>query len=459
MLEGIKKVHLVGIGGAGMSGIARILLKSGYSVSGSDIVGSEVTKSLAGLGAKIYTEHRRKNTGDAELVIYSSAISLENPELETAMRNNIPCFPRGWFLSEMMKEKVGIAVTGTHGKTTTSSMIALILKEAGLNPTVLLGGDLDVMGGNACLGTGNYFVAEADESDGSFLMLSPEFAVVTNIEGDHLDYYGDTGCLMKAFEEFVENVVSGGGTVFFSDDPGNLKLIGRRKKPLRGINLYGLRKDCDVRAGDIREKFGESSFSVYSRRKKLGEIKLKIPGMYNIYNALGAVSAAMAVGAGFDAAKDALYGYRAVKRRFEIRGEINDILVVEDYAHHPTEIKAALGAAKLSGRRLIAVFQPHRYTRTEKLADSFGKAFDGTEILIVTDIYGAGESPIRNVSSEQIAGFARKRGHPSAHYIPDMRDVPDFVKKKLRCGDMLLVFGAGSINEIIPAVLENLKKK
>ena len=459
MLEGIRRIHLVGIGGAGMSGIAHVLLGLGYSVSGSDVSESEITRRLAGSGARIHIGHRRNNLAGAQLVIFSSAISLENPELRFARKMNIPCFPRSWILSEMMKKRTGIAITGTHGKTTTASMVTLILIAAGLDPTALIGGDLSELGGNACVGRGEYLVAEADESDGSFLTLSPRFAVVTNIDDDHLDYYGDTGSLMDAFENFSETVCSGGGKVFFSDHPNNLKLLRRLRKSRSKAVVYGVGGDCTLRGQDVREGFGKSSFSVVSRGKRLGEIELCLPGKYNVYNALAAIAVAREIGVEFNTAREVLSGYRGTDRRFQTRGEVNGVLVVEDYGHHPTEIRAALRAAKKSGRRIVTVFQPHRYSRTAKLAVNLGKAFRDADILVVTDIYGAGESPILNVSSEQIVRAAEANGHSRACYIPDMWDVVGRIGKKVKSGDLLLVLGAGSINEIIEPILKSLQSE
>ena len=457
MLKGIRRIHLVGIGGAGMSGIAHVLLELGYSVSGSDMAESEITRRLAGSGARICMGHRRNNPVGAQLVIFSSAISLENPELRFAMKMSIPCFPRSWILAEMMKKRTGIAITGTHGKTTTASMVTLILIAAGLDPTALIGGNLSEIGGNACVGKGEYLVAEADESDGSFLTLSPRFAVVTNIDGDHLDYYGDTGCLMNAFESFSETVCSGGGKVFFSDHPNNLKLLRRLGRLCSNAVVYGLGGNCTLRGQDVREEFGKSSFSVMFRGKRLGEIELCLPGKYNVYNALAATAVAREVGVAFNVVREVLSCYRGADRRFQIRGEVNGVLVVEDYGHHPTEIRAALRAAKKSGRRIVAVFQPHRYSRTAKLAVSLGKAFGDADVLVVTDIYGAGESIIPNVSSEQIVESAEENGHSCACYVPDMWDVADRINKIVKSGDMLLILGAGNINELIEPILKSLK--
>lgn len=456
-LEGVKRVHLVGIGGVGMSGIAHLLLKLGYSVSGSDTIQTEVTRRLAESGAKIYKGHREKNPGSVDLIIFSSAIPLGNPELQFAMRRNIPCFPRSWFLAEMMNEKAGIAITGTHGKTTTTSMVALILKKAGLDPTVLIGGNLDDIRGSAWLGKGEYIVAEADESDGSFMSLSPQFAVVTNIEDDHLDYYGNIDSLIDAFMRFSDSVSCNGGTVFFSDHRNNLRLLRKQKRPLRRVSLYGFGEDCTVRGVDVKEEFGKTSFSILCEGKRLGKVELYLPGTYNIYNGLAATAVARAIGVEFDVVRDALSSYQGTKRRFEIRGEADSVLVVEDYAHHPTEIKLALKAATKSKRRVVAVFQPHRHTRTARLWKSLGRSFRDAEVLIVTDIYGAGEQPIRDVTSKQIVQTAKEHGHRCACYIPDMWDVVGHIEKIIRRGDILLILGAGNISQLAQPILEALK--
>ncbi len=457
MFKGVRKVHFVGIGGAGMSGMAHILLELGYSVSGSDVVESGETRRLAKSGARVCTGHKKENPTGADLVIFSSAISYGNPELKFARKSHITCIPRSQALAEMMEEKVGVAITGTHGKTTTTSLISLILKEAGFDPTILIGGELNDIGGNACLGDGKYLIAEADESDGSFLMLSPQYAVVTNIEDDHLDYYGDIGCLMDAFIRFSDMVFSRKGIVFFSDHPNNLKILKANEEKWQQALVYGFNENCEVRGDNVVTEFGKSSFSVLFKGKKLGRIKLNLPGTYNIYNALAACSVALTLGAKFDVVRDVLSHYRGAERRFRIRGEANGVLVIEDYAHHPTEIMLTLEACRRSGRRVVAVFQPHRYSRTEMLAESFGRAFNDADVLIITDIYPAGESPIRNVSSRIIVKAARGAGHPCVRYIPDMWDIVGEIGRIVRREDLLIILGAGDINKLCQPILKSLK--
>lgn len=459
MLKGIKKIHFVGIGGAGMSGIAHVLLELGYSVSGSDMVKSEVTRRLGKSGAGIYTGHRKENLRGVDLVIFSSAVGYENPELKFARSRNVPCRPRSWALAEMMREKTGIAITGTHGKTTTTALISLILRKAGLDPTILVGGELDDIKGSACLGKGEYLVAEADESDGSFLTLSPRFAVVTNIEDDHLDYYGDINCLMDAFTRFVDTVFLSGGIVCFSDHPNNMRLLKKRENEWRGAVVYGLGRDCAIRGENVEEKFGMTSFSIFCKGKEFGRVKLNLPGIYNVYNALAASAVAIALNIKFDVVRDVFLHYRGIERRFQIKGEVDDVLVVEDYAHHPTEIEVTLQAARKSGRRIVAVFQPHRYSRTEKLAHKLGSAFGDADVLIVTDIYSAWEDFTGNISSEAIVKVAKENGHSCVYYIPDMQDIVCRVVKILKPGDMLLILGAGDINKVTQPVIKGLKKR
>ena len=458
-LQGMKKIHLVGIGGAGMSGIAHVLLESGYTVSGSDMVKSEITRRLGKSGARICIGHRKENLRGVDLVIFSSAIPYENPELKFARSRNIPCRPRSWVLAEMMREKTGIAITGTHGKTTTTALISLILKKAGLDPTILVGGELDDINGNACFGKGEHLVVEADESDGSFLTLSPRFAVVTNIEDDHLDYYGDINSLMDAFTMFVDAVFLSGGIVCFSDHPNNLRLLKNRKKEWRKALVYGLGRDCAIRGENVEEKFGMTSFSIFCKGKKFGRVKLNLPGIYNVHNALAASAIAIALNIKFDVVRDVFSHYRGIERRFQIKGEVDNVLVVEDYAHHPTEIEVTLQAARKSGRRIVAVFQPHRYSRTAKLACKLGSAFGDADVLIVTDIYSAWEDFTGNISSETIVRAAKEDGHPCVCYIPDMQDIVRHVVKILKSGDMLLILGAGDINKVIQPIIKGLKKR
>jgi len=452
--RGTKKIHFVGIGGAGISGMARILLQLGYSISGSDVAESEQTRKLAGEGVRIYAGHSEENIEGVDLVVFSSAISPQNPELRFARKKSIPCITRSQALSSMMQQKTGIAVAGTHGKTTTTAIISLILKEAGLQPTVLVGGEVDAVWGNACAGKGNYFVAEADESDGTFLELSPELAVVTNIEDDHLDYYGDFESLLGAFAAFSDAVFSRNGTVFFSDHPNNVKLLkaGKWKKAV----TYGVGESCTVRGEDVVTEFAKSKFSVFYKTKRLGRIELNLPGTYNIYNALAACSIAITADVKFEVMKDVLSGFRGTERRFQIRGEEGGVLVIEDYAHHPTEIEFVLDACKKSGRRVVAIFQPHRYSRTLELAENFGKAFGNADELIVTDIYPAGEIPAENISSQIIVDQVKKRGNIPVHYIPDMQDVIAAMAGIVKNRDLVVILGAGDINKLVQPVLDSL---
>jgi len=425
-----------------MSAIAKILLLQGAEVTGSDIKDNGYTKRLTQEGARIFYEHREENIGDAELVVYSSAIRPDNPELCEARRRGIPVISRGQMLAQMMEGKRGVVVAGTHGKTTTTSMIAYMLKEGGLSPTFAVGAECDRLGWNAGVGESDVFVAEADESDGSFLYLKPYVGVVTNIDDDHLNFYGTQDALIDAFRKFVGGIEEGGVLVYCRECP-NMRKVGEEYEG-RKIS-YGL-KEADIVAEDIKFHPLGAEFAVRYKGEMLGKMQLSVPGLHNVLNAMAAVGVGLEFGIDFDKIRFALRGFSGVKRRFEIKGEVFKILVVDDYAHHPAEIAATLAAAKgLGKRRVIAVFQPHRYTRTSALLSKFPEAFQEADFVIVTKIYPAGEKPIKGLTGKRIADAINKREEKKAIYIPTGDDVIRYLLRLALPGDVVMTIGAGDV--------------
>lgn len=455
MIEGIKKAHFIGVGGVGMSALARVMLESGCSVSGSDLASSFYTEKLKSLGADISVGHKPGNIKGPDAVVFSTAIKNDNPELVKARELGIACIHRSVLLSEIMKSRRSIAVTGTHGKTTTTSMLSEILTVSGLEPTVIAGGNGPGPASNGFLGRGRHMVCEADESDGSFLNLRPDYAVITNIEDDHLDHYGSFDNLKAAFAGFAGRVFEGGGVAAFSDHPANQEVLGGMD-PARSI-LFGFGGNCQVAGRGFRDGFESSVFSVHAAGREIGLIELPLSGLHNAYNALGALSVALYLGVGFDKIKKALAGFCGVKRRFERMGEVNGVLVIEDYAHHPSELRCAMGAAKKSGRKVLAVFQPHRFSRTQMLFRELGEGLSGADSVMITDIYSADELPVEGLTSRVIADSMSAAGHPSTAYIPRKEDVGAEIQKAARPGDIVIILGAGDINSITPGVLKLLK--
>jgi len=405
----IKKVHFIGVGGSGMSGIAEVLLNMGYGVSGSDMKESAVTRRLGELGADVRTGHRAENVESADCVVYSSAVSMKNPEIEEAVRLQIPIIPRAEMLAELMRMKYGIAVAGTHGKTTTTSMIASVLAHAGMDPTVVTGGKLNLLGSGAKLGKGEFLVAEADESDGSFLRLSPTVAVVTNIDREHMEHYRDMEAVKASYLDFLNKVPFYGCAVVCLDHPTIqelLPLISRR------CVTYGLGTQAGVRATALEHSRGRVSFDVVADGEPLGRVTLNMPGEHNVANALGAVAVSMELAIEPARIIEGLEGFKGVERRFQVKGTAGGVTVVDDYGHHPVEIKAVLKSIKdgWRGRRAVVVFQPHRYSRTKFLADEFGKCFDGADSLILTDIYAASEKAIKDISVKTIYDKVKANG-------------------------------------------------
>jgi UDP-N-acetylmuramate--alanine ligase len=460
MFAKIQRIHFVGIGGIGMSGIAEVLLTLGFKVSGSDLKSSPVTQRLGDLGAIIFEGHRAENITGAEVVVTSSAVSRNNPEVESARANHIPVIPRAEMLAELMRLKYGIAIAGMHGKTTTTSMVAAVLAGGGLDPTVVVGGRVDAMGSNARLGKSQYLVAEADESDRSFLKLSPILAVVTNIDREHMDCYHDMKDVEQAFVDFVDRVPFYGMVVLCNDDERLRSLLPRLA---RRATTYGLREDSDFRivaseihCGSANRHY--SHFAVEYRGKSLGDFHLQVPGNHNVLNA----TAAVAVGVGLDIAPDtireALESFRGVDRRFQLKGTARGVSVIDDYGHHPTEIRATLAAARQCGfERIHVVFQPHRYTRTQDLLDQFGTAFGDADSIFILDIYAASEPPIPGVTGEGVAAAIRKLGGKEAHYLASFEEAAREVAMLAENGDMILTLGAGNVSQLGPEILEELK--
>ena len=454
MYGNIKMIHFVGIGGIGMSGIAEVLLNLGYKVSGSDLRASEITERLAALGGKIYFGHARENVAKADVVVTSSAVHDDNPEVIEAHLRLIPVIPRAEMLAELMRMKYGIAVAGTHGKTTTTSMVATLLFKGGIDPTIVIGGRLNSIGTNAQLGQGQFLVAEADESDGSFLLLSPTIAVVTNIDADHLDFYSGIEEIKDTFVEFINKVPFYGKAVLCLDNANVAEILPRVKKR---FTSYGLSAQADFRATEVRISGFSTSFVAHHLGVRLGEITFAMPGAHNVLNALAAIAVATELNIPFETIREGFASFGGVGRRFQMKGEVNGVMVVDDYGHHPTEVRATLSAAK-SGwdRRLVVVFQPHRYTRTKELFEEFVTAFHDADVLILTDIYPAGETPIEGVSAEALSARIRKHGQKDVTWISDRELLYQHLEGMLQPGDILLTLGAGNVVQIGEAMLKRL---
>lgn len=448
MFKKYQHIHFVGIGGIGMSGIAEVLLNLGYRVSGSDAKKSAITDRLEKLGAKVFEGHDAANVADAQVVVTSTAVRTDNPEVVEAMRKQVPVIPRAEMLAELMRLKYGIAIAGSHGKTTTTSMVATVLDRAGVDPTIVVGGRVNTLGSNAKLGRGDFMVVEADESDKSFLKLSPTIAVVTNIDLEHLDFYSGIEEIREHFVQFVNKVPFYGSVIICLDD-ANIQMI--IPQITRRVITYGMRAHAEIAASDVqilRENFG-SDFSVRRRGEELGRIKLNVPGEHNVCNALAAVAVALDLEVDFAKIAEGLEAFTGAGRRFEIKGQIPDdgkgILVVDDYGHHPTEIRATLAAAKTSGRRLVVLFQPHRYTRTAALRDDFARSFYDADVVLLNDIYAASEDPIPGVTSQAMAEDIEKFGHRNVRYVGAVENGAQALLEAAQSGDLVLTLGAGSV--------------
>ena len=457
MYRGIRKIYLIGIGGTGMCGIAEILLSRGYEVAGSDIAATDVTRRLAELGARIVKGHGSREVLDADVVVVSTAINDENPEVGLALSNRIPVIPRAQMLAELMRMKYGIAVAGTHGKTTTTSIIAHVFIEGGLDPTIIVGGRLAALGSHAKPGRGSFLIAEACESDGSFLRLTPAIAVITSIDREHLDFYPGLDEIRAAFVKFANQVPFFGAVVFCLDDPNIQSVIPSID---RRLISYGITVQADVMARNIEREGLSSSFDLYFRGDRMGRVAINMPGIHMIYNSLAAAAVGLEAEIPFGTIRDSLAGFPGVGRRMEKKGEVKGILFLDDYGHHPTEVEVTLRTIKEGwDRRLITIFQPHRFSRTRSFADEFGKAFYHADRVIVTDVYPAGEEPIAGVSGELVAEAARRHGHRSVEYIPDREDIPGRVTRSLREGDIVLTLGAGNIWRTGESIMELLRGK
>src|SRR3954471_9571639 len=448
MFAKIQRIHFVGIGGIGMSGIAEVLLNLRYKASGSDLKSSPVTQRLAGLGPTIFEGHRVENVSHAEVVVTSSAISAENPEVARAHELHIPVIQRAEMLAELMRLKYGIAIAGMHGKTTTTSMVAAVLAAGGLDPTVVVGGRVDAMGSNARLGKSQYLVAEADESDRSFLKLSPILSVVTNIDREHMDCYRDMEDVESTFVEFMDRVPFYGMVVACNDDERTRVLLPRVE---RRVVTYGLRKDSDFLVSECKADGAASHFRVTYRAKDLGEFSIHVPGQHNILNATAAIAVGIGLDVTPDAIRQALNDFRGVDRRFQLKGSASGVDVIDDYGHHPTEIRATLAAARQCGyKRVHVVFQPHRYTRTQLLIDEFASAFADADNVSILDIYPAGEQPILGVTGEWLARRITEASGRKAEYISSFSDAAALIAREANSGDMVLTLGAGNISQLGP---------
>ena len=457
MFENIKKVHFVGIGGIGMSGIAEILIDQGFDVSGSDKSLSEVTERLIKLGAKIYEGHSTENIKDADVLVYSSAVTTDNPEVQAAIEKNIPIIKRSEMLAETMRMKYGIGIAGTHGKTTTTSMVGLTLTEGGIDPTIIVGGKLSGLGGtNARLGGGEFIVVEADEFDRSFLKLAPVIAALTTLETEHLDTYKDLDDIKSAFIQFANKVPFYGFVVLCLDEAALQDIIPLINKK---IITYGLNEKADIRAVDISHSGFSSSFTVMNKSEELGRIKLNVPGLYNVKNSLVALIIAKELGIDFFVIQKSLEMFSGVYRRFEIKYD-KEILVVDDYAHHPTETTATLEGIRTGwDRRLVAVFQPHLYSRTRDFYREFGKSFLNTDVFICTDVYPAREEPISGIDGSLIANITQELGHQNVHYVADKKNIPEFVLSIIKDDDIVVTMGAGDIWKYGDLFIERLNEK
>ncbi|MDQ3806063.1 MAG: UDP-N-acetylmuramate--L-alanine ligase [Acidobacteriota bacterium] len=460
MFRRIQHVHFVGIGGVGMSGIAEVLMNMGFRVSGSDLRRSDATARLEAMGARVFEGHAAEQVGDSHVVVCSTAVRDDNPEITEARRRSIPVIARAEMLAELMRLKPHtVAVAGSHGKTTTTSMIAAVLAQAGLDPTVVVGGVVGAMGSNARLGKSDLMVTEADESDRSFLMLSPTYAVVTNIDREHMDHYADMTDVRKCFADFVNKVPFYGAAILCLDDPHVQAVI---PEIVRRRITYGLSAQADIAAREVRydQQFG-STFQVRRMGEPIGEISLHVPGLHNVYNSLAAVGVGLELELPFETIAGALSTFAGVNRRFQSKGEAAGVLVVDDYGHHPTEIRATLVAAKLgsTGRRMVVLFQPHRYSRTQDLMEEFARSFNNADVLMVTDIYAASEDPIPGVTGQALVEAVQRFGHKDARHVGSVEEATRALLEEARPGDMVITLGAGNVYRVGDKLVELLKER
>jgi UDP-N-acetylmuramate--alanine ligase len=448
----VRHVHFIGIGGIGMSGLAEILRTLEFDVSGSDLKPNDITRRLETLGVRIDVGHRAENVEGADVVVYSSAIQPNNPEFARARALEIPIIPRAEMLAELMRVKYNVCIAGSHGKTTTTSLVATVLRHAGLDPTVVVGGKVNALGSNARLGAGDLFVAEADESDGSFLRLTPTIGVITNIDPEHLDHYGSHERIKDAFVQFANKVPFYGLTVLCLDHPSVQDILPRIER--RHVT-YGVSKQADYRAQNPRFEGLSTRFTAYRRHEPLGEFVVRMPGAHNVLNALAVIAVADELEVPLDAVRDAIASFHGVQRRFTVvgqptysrEGRTSDVLVIDDYGHHPAEIEATLDAAQRGfDRRVVVAFQPHRYTRTHALFGEFTRAFNKADVVIVTEVYPAGEARIEGATGEALAHAIRAHGHHDVHYVPDKKQVTPALLDLVQPGDLVIALGAGDIN-------------
>lgn len=453
----VRQVHFIGVGGVGMSGLAEVLRTLEYEVSGSDLRDGDALRRLERLGVRVHVGHEAGNISGADVVVYSTAIPTENPEVQEAVRTGVPVISRGEMLAELMRVKYAVAIAGSHGKTTTTSLVATVLGAGGLDPTVLVGGRMASYGAGARLGQGDLFVAEADESDGSFLRLTPTIAAVTNIDAEHLDYYGTFDHLKAAFLQFIEKVPFYGLAVLCLDHPVVRELLPQVRR--RHVT-YGLSPEADYTARDIRVNGLDTSLTVYRRGVCLGDFQVRLPGAHNAQNCLATIAIADELEIPLDVIRESLCTFKGVGRRFSVTDEVDGITLVDDYGHHPAEIAATLSAARegFSGRVIVA-FQPHRYSRTESLFQEFATSFDQADDLFVTDVYAAGEAPIEGINSATLTDAIVRSGHASARYLPGREDVAQEICAVAKPGDVVLSLGAGDINKVLPLIASVLRRK
>ncbi len=448
-------IHFVGIGGIGMSGIAELLLNLGYTVSGSDLKSTDITRRLKGFGGKIFKGHMEDQIAGADVVVTSSAVSADNPEVVAAEKASTPVIPRAEMLAELMRLKYSVAIAGAHGKTSTTSIVSAVMEKGGLDPTVVIGGKLKNIGSNARLGQGEYIVAEADESDGSFLKMSPTIAVVTNIDREHLDFYTDLDAIKNAFLLFIDRIPFYGLAILCLDNESLQDLIPKIK---RRLTTYGMSIQADFQAKEVVLDGFKSMFSIYHFGKNLGKVVLNLPGIHNVYNALAGVVVGMELGIPFDKIRQGLETVEGVQRRLEIKGEARGIIVVDDYGHHPTEIKLTLQTVKeiWPGRRIVVAFQPHRYTRINALFDDFTRAFYQSDVLVVLPIYSAGEESIEGIDGHGLCEAIRAHGHREVVFSEGSEAVL-YLQKNLKKEDILLTLGAGDVWKVGEEVLKKMK--
>lgn len=455
MIRKFNHIHFVGIGGIGMSGIAEVLLNMNYQISGSDLVESKLTRHLQKLGVKIYKGHDSNHISGADVVVYSSAVRNDNVELQEAKRCKIPVIPRAEMLAELMRMKFSIAIAGAHGKTSTTAMVAMVLDEAGLDPTYVVGGRLMVPSRHARLGQGEILVAEVDESDRTFLKISPTMAVVTSIDREHLDHYQDLEDIKEAFVDFVNKVPFYGTIILCLDQPNIQSIIPKIE---RRIITYGFCSQADLVATELQMEGFHSDFEVTFKGDRLGQIRLNMPGEHNVLNSLAVIGVALDLNVDFPTIRKALKEFQGTERRLQLKGTLNDIMVIDDYGHHPTEIQVTLNTLKTCwNRRMVVIFQPHRYSRTKHLLQEFARSFYQADLLLVTEIYPAGEDPIEGVNGELVAQAIKSFGHKKVVFIKELMDIPDYLKEVAQPGDTLLTLGAGDVWKVGEAFLQLMK--